>query len=125
MSTSVWRLSEAEDIVRRKEETMNDNPEQWACEAYGPEGIDIGALCFFAEQDQRACISRAMCSLSMNAERNRVHDRIRELAARGDPVGAYLAQEFTSPDQILNSSYASGSAKGSPLNGSATTGDST
>jgi hypothetical protein len=77
---------------------MDDN---WDCEAYGSGSESFGALCFFAEQGERACISQAMCHLSMTGERQRIFGRIRELADAGDETGTYLASVFTSPDQIL------------------------
>ena len=74
---------------------------QWDCEAYGPDGSDFGALCFFAEQGERACTSRAMCSTSMAAERRRVFRRIGELAAQGNSMAIDLAEAFTGPEQLL------------------------
>ena len=82
----------------RKAVTMD---KQWACEVYGPEGIDVGALCFFAEQGHRACISPVMCKMLMTEERQRVFGRINEMAATGDPAGIELTEYFTSPDQLL------------------------
>ena len=74
----------------------------WDCEAYGPDGREAGALCFLAgEAGTRVCASRAACSEAMTAERQRVFSRINELAAAGDPVCAYLAEEFSEPGQIL------------------------
>lgn len=93
MSTSWVRLSVTRVIVL--------SMETWDCEAYGPDGTDVGALCFFAEQGQRACVSQAMCRLSMAGERQRMFDRIHALASQGDPEFVYLAGEFTSPDQLL------------------------
>lgn len=75
--------------------------DQWDCTAYGPDGSDFGALCFFAEQGERACRSRTMCSMSMAAERRRVFQRIGELAAAGDLTGIGLAEAFTEPEQLL------------------------
>lgn len=72
----------------------------WDCEAYGPEGREHGALCFFSE-GARVCATAAECSSRMAGERGRVFGVIRELAEAGDPVGEYLAGEFTSPDQLL------------------------
>lgn len=74
----------------------------WDCEAYGPEGIRIGAMCFFGpEMGERECASVQICHLRMIVERQRIYERIQEMAAEGDPVGEYLAGEFTSPEQIL------------------------
>lgn len=71
------------------------------CEAYGPEGREFGALCFTAGPGERSCQSPGECHAVMDAERMRVFRRISEMAAAGDPVAAYLAGEFTSPDQLL------------------------
>ena len=74
----------------------------WTCEAYGPDGVDVGAVCFFTGQlHHRICGSQDECSRRMAAERQRVFDRIHEAAAAGDPTAAFLAGEFTSPDQLL------------------------
>lgn len=74
---------------------------QWPCEAYGQEGIKLGAWCFFAELHERLCENALECAGRMVAERGRVFDRMQELAAAGDPTGLYLAGEFDSPDQLL------------------------
>lgn len=72
------------------------------CDAYGPEGREVGALCFFAGGlGERVCISRAQCVQRMDAERRRLFTRIQKLAAAGDPVGLYLAGSFTDPGQLL------------------------
>lgn len=74
----------------------------WECEAYWPGASAIGAVCFFAGEDEpRYCRSAAGCHQAMTAERQWVFDRIQALAAEGDPAGAYLAGEFTSPGQLL------------------------
>lgn len=72
----------------------------WDCEAYGPEGKQHGALCFFSE-GTRVCRTAAECSERMTGERRRVFGVITEGAAAGDPVMTMLAEEFTSPDQLL------------------------
>jgi hypothetical protein len=76
---------------------------QWQCEAYGDAAAEIGALCFLAGADlgTRVCNSPAECHQVMESERGRVYDRITQLAAAGDPVGVFLAGEFTAPDQLL------------------------
>jgi hypothetical protein len=75
---------------------------QWPCEAYGEEGIEHGVLCFIApELGQRKCDSAGTCHAVMAEERQRVFDRIHELAAAGDEVSQFLAEEFTSPDMLL------------------------
>ncbi len=74
----------------------------WDCEAYGPDGREAGALCFFAsELGIRVCDSQERCHRAMLAERQRVFRRISERAAQGDPDMAYLAEVFTGPSQIL------------------------
>ena len=81
--------------------------ETWDCEAYGPEGREVGALCFVSpELGQRRCGSRAECELTVDSERHRVFGRIRDLAAAGDPTGVFLAQEFSSPAQLLGGEHA-------------------
>ena len=73
----------------------------WQCEAYGPEAAEAGALCFVAEIGTRQCPSAETCSQVMAAERRRVFDRITEMAQAGDPTGVYLAEQFSTPDQLL------------------------
>lgn len=84
--------------------------ENWVCEAYGPGGIGIGALCFFAEQGERACDSQIMCHMAMTTERQRVFSRISELAAQGDPVWREIAADFTSPERLPGGGEATGPA---------------
>ncbi len=74
---------------------------EWPCEAYGPDGIEFGALCFVVEPGKRDCADPATCARTLAVERRRVFRRTRELAASGDEVGAHLEQAFTSPDQLL------------------------
>lgn len=75
----------------------------WTCEAYDAElEAATGARCFFAEPGERACHTQAECTTAMAAERQRVHRQIRELAAHGDETSAFLAEEFTNPQQLLN-----------------------
>lgn len=77
-------------------------PESWHCEAYGPEGAEIGARCFVAgELHERVCADRDVCHRTMVAQRQRVFRRMNELAASGSPWAADLAQEFASPERIL------------------------
>jgi hypothetical protein len=74
----------------------------WSCEAYGLEGIEAGALCFFAGAlFLRVCSSEGQCAARLEEERRRVFRRIQELAALGDPVMVQLAAEFAAPDQLL------------------------
>jgi hypothetical protein len=83
---------------------VRDDVAGWDCEAYGPVGREIGALCFFAADGERICDGLDDCRRVMAAERRRVFQRIQELAARGDWTAAWLAKEFTSPEQLLGGS---------------------
>lgn len=82
--------------------------DHWDCEAYGsdPAVIATGARCYFAEPHQRKCLDRTQCARAMAAERELVYGRITEMAANGDETGIYLAEQFDSPDQILNADAA-------------------
>ena len=79
---------------------MSDQ-QSWDCEAYGPEGRTVGALCFFADEWERVCATAADCAAAMHQERRRVHGRFVEMAAAGDPVAQELARTFTDPDHLL------------------------
>lgn len=86
---------------------MNGTSPEWDCDAYGPKGREIGALCFIAGQlGTRTCASAAACRQVMNAERQRVFARIRELAAAGDPVFTDLAEAFPDPGMLLGGDQA-------------------
>ncbi len=76
--------------------------ENWDCEAYGPEGTDTGALCFFADPGTRNCRSQNECAASVTGARQMIFNRIQQAAAGGDPAAIGLAKEFTSPDQLLS-----------------------
>ena len=73
----------------------------WDCDAYGPEGEAVGALCFFADSGRRDCATHDECAARMADERRRVYRAINELAAAGDPTMAHLADEFPTPDGLL------------------------
>jgi hypothetical protein len=73
---------------------------EWFCEAYGPEGVEIGAVCFFGGVSNR-CGSEIECSYRMTGERLRIFDLIQAAAATGDDLMIYLAEQFTDPDQLL------------------------
>jgi hypothetical protein len=74
----------------------------WPCEAYGPEGVTHGALCFFSpELGQRACATLDECRGRLAPERERVVGRIAEMADEGKPGTRYLAARITRPGQIL------------------------
>lgn len=75
------------------------------CDAYGREGREFGAVCFFGgELQERACADAAECRQRMAGERQRVFARIQELAADGDETGIYLADQFASPEDLLGGS---------------------
>lgn len=77
----------------------------WYCEAYGPEGERVGATCFFGTHGVRDCASRAICTHRLVLERQATFARINELAAAGDPDMIYLAEVFTSPEQLLGGGH--------------------
>lgn len=81
----------------------------WYCEAYGPRAPKAEALCFVSgDSGARVCASPQVCSETMAAERQRVWQRINEMAADGDPTGEFLAGEFTDPGQIFGGGDAGG-----------------
>ena len=72
--------------------------DDFACDAYGPDGREVGALCFLAGKlNTRVCTSHAECAEVMTAERQRVFR---------EPDMAYLAGEFSSPEQLLGGGQA-------------------
>lgn len=74
----------------------------WDCEAYGEgSAAQLGILCFFSE-DARVCPDLPTCQAAMAAERRRVHGIIHERAKTGDPVFEMLAEEFPTPESMLN-----------------------
>lgn len=74
----------------------------FVCEAYGAEGQEFGAVCFFSRKlGKRVCADQDECHQAMSAKRQEVFRRINEGAAAGNPEMEYLAREFTSPEQIL------------------------
>lgn len=80
---------------------------EWWCEAYGPpaDGVDAEAWprCFLgADPAERHCADARTCTGAMGSERRRVFDRIQQGAADGDRVMQMLAEDLTSPDQLLN-----------------------
>ena len=72
-----------------------------ALPAYGPTDLTHGAMCFFADLDERACATEEQCHAAMTAERQRAFRVINELAAGGDET---LAERFTPPDELLGGS---------------------
>lgn len=88
----------ADDVAALRGTTAD----QWICPAYGPEGVAIGAVCFFSgELGGRSCVSEAMCRACLRVERKRIFQRIHELAEAGDDTGKYLAATITDPSQLL------------------------
>ena len=84
----------------------------WDCSAYGSEGRRFGALCFVSGAlGKRVCASQAACRDVMAAERRRVFRRIQEGAADGQPDMAYLAEEFSDPEQLLGGGSDEGSGE--------------
>lgn len=79
--------------------------DDFSCEAYGADLAALGALCFFSGAlGGRVCADPGECHRAIAAERQRVFRRIQELAASGDETAAYLAGEFTRPEQLLGGS---------------------
>lgn len=76
-------------------------PFDWDCEAYGPHSASFGAFCFFADRGERVCRSPADCREAMISERQRLHQKITELAESGDEVGIFLLQAFPEPGMLL------------------------
>lgn len=72
--------------------------QSWACEAYG-EDMPGPRHCFF-ELNVR-CVSEGECAARLVPERQRTFDRIQELAASGDPVSMFLAEEIKRPEDLL------------------------
>lgn len=90
---------------------MSAGTSAWWCEAYGPpaQGVDAAAWprCFLgADPAIRQCASAQVCADVMTAERARVFDRIQQGAADGDSVMAMLAEDLTSPDELLGGAAA-------------------
>jgi hypothetical protein len=73
----------------------------WDCTAYGPEGREVNALCFFAALGARDCASLDVCRERMTAERQHLWRQIQDGAARGEPDMVFLASEFTAAEQLL------------------------
>ena len=68
----------------------------WDCEAYGPAGRDLGALCFVSgELHKRRCSSLAECRRVMTAERR--------LAAGPDLDQLRREHLAHSPDPVIRS----------------------
>lgn len=69
----------------------------WPCEAYGAEGLIIGANCFAGVPlGDRRCASRPECRALMSAERERIW-----AAVAADPVIAGALDGLVGPADIL------------------------
>lgn len=73
----------------------------WDCDAYGPEGAAMGALCFFGGDGVRLCSDQQECRDNMTLQRQRIFNAIQAHAALGDPVAIFLAGEFSDPSELL------------------------
>jgi hypothetical protein len=73
---------------------------EWDCDAYGPEGTAVGALCFLALHG-RLCASEERCRETMASMRLSVHVKLGELAREGDEIAEFLLAEFPTPDELL------------------------
>ena len=82
---------------------MNEHTSGWICEAYTPELAEIGVICFFGGgvKNRRVCADRAECHGRMVEKRQALFSHFQEQAAAGDPVGVYLEEQFTHPEQIF------------------------
>lgn len=84
-----------------------DGKPVWACEAYGEDGLRLGALCFFSSYEyHRGCKSLSQCKLNMYNERRRVWKLIQAKASEGDEMAGFLAAAFPTPEGLLNASAA-------------------
>lgn len=73
----------------------------WICPAYGPDGEEFGAVCFFGSPGDRACPDSVTCGTSLEAERQRIWRRVNRLADEGDPDFIFLRETFGGPDELL------------------------
>jgi hypothetical protein len=56
----------------------------WPCEAYGAEGLEVGAVCFVGDVGRRVCGSAVECRVVLAGCREQLAARLQELAAGGD-----------------------------------------
>jgi hypothetical protein len=80
---------------------------QWACEAYGTDGLAVGALCFYAAQHKRNCISYIVCATRLAAEREQLYARMVELAANGMSDYAEMLKDISGPEELLRADSSS------------------
>lgn len=73
----------------------------WPCEAYGPDGLALGLLCFRAHQGARKCPDQGTCTAMLDAERNRLWEHIVDGAAHGDPTLTFLRRHIDGPAELL------------------------
>lgn len=94
--------ADREEMARRLTVRARGNA-RWDCEAYGPEATaQLGPMCFFALSDP--CHSETECKTRLIAERQRVFNRMRELAGSDGPdAEAYrmVLEGISRPDQLL------------------------
>jgi hypothetical protein len=76
----------------------------WICPAYGPDGIEFGAVCFFGLSGERSCPDAVTCETSLQAERQRIWRRINRLADQGEPSSVFLRDSFSGPEDLLGGS---------------------
>jgi hypothetical protein len=74
---------------------------EWVCPAYGPDGAEFGAVCFFAAPGEQVCPDADTCAAALADRRRSLFGRISGLAAHGDEAGEVLAAEIARPDQLL------------------------
>ncbi|MEU7591279.1 hypothetical protein AB0A95_33905 [Micromonospora sp. NPDC049230] len=96
----VWEAGTVAEVDGDRGELVD--PQAWDCEAYGPEGTKIGALCFVAgDEGKRVCRTVGECSDQVGSGRRQAFRRVNELAAAGRPDFEDLADAFPTPDHML------------------------
>jgi len=76
--------------------------ELWACEAYGSDGLQFGALCFFGLPNQRKCRTLEWCEFNMANERVALWDRLTRLARQGDDLAIEVLKDIAGPEDLLS-----------------------
>ena len=83
---------------------MGNKKRRWHCEAYGPELDEIrpehAPHCFWDEIDP--CQVQVQCRVRMHFERERVYQRLVELAAAGDDTAKFLLDDVHGPEDLLS-----------------------
>lgn len=80
----------------------------WPCEAYGSDGLHVGALCLFSKDHERKCQSPHICYIQVTEARWRLWDRLHVLARLGDELAVQLLQGVDAPEQLLKGSERGG-----------------